>query len=242
MFTIMIGPPGAGKSSVVAGWKQAFPELRVFSSDEYRSRLLGDERDQTQNALIFSTLYRDLNDALKEGCSCVLDATNMSLKDRDRVFQQLPALREYNDPVVACVVATPYEECVRRDAARDRTVGEAVIRKMIGRFQFPDMRLEDFDAIEVIEGDSLGAQRRVQWMAKMVGFDQQNHHHKHTLLEHSVLVAGLGSTEAEQHAGFWHDVGKLVTQTFDENGEAHYYNHAGFSAWMLASSGAFTYA
>ena len=56
-FFMMVGLPGSGKSTFARNVLSASPGAVVHSSDEIRRELLGDKNDQTQQALVFSTLH-----------------------------------------------------------------------------------------------------------------------------------------------------------------------------------------
>ena len=131
-LVLMVGLPASGKSTYAKSFESG--NTIVLSSDEYRKRLLGDERCQYNNDLVFKTLYKDARELLQNGKNVVIDATNINMKARRRVlanFADLKILRQ------AVVMATPYLLCVRNDEHRERTVGEEVIRKFLFRFEIP---------------------------------------------------------------------------------------------------------
>ena len=60
----------------------------------------------------------------------------------------------------------------------------------------------------------------------MVGFSQNNPHHKYDLWEHSVrAVEAIRPEPTMRLAMLFHDVGKYVCYTQDENGIGHFYGH-----------------
>lgn len=242
-LVVMVGLPGSGKTTEAERLAGDSDQWRVFSSDAYRKRLCGDENDQSRNAEIFQCLYKELNEALMSGYNCILDATNVSFKDRKRAFDSLWALRKCNACVTACVCAPPLEVVMKQDADRDRTVGEAVIRKYLHRFQFPNTFMEPFDKVYVVPHEARlpFALEKRRWLLRMYGVDQNNPHHTHTLLEHSLLISALAENSKIKEAGLWHDVGKLFTETRDASGVSHYYHHANVSSYLLASTGASQY-
>lgn len=70
-------------------------------------------------------------------------------------------------------------------------------------------------------------------MALMVGYDQNNPHHKLDLFEHTVaVVMGVPAEEGLRLAALLHDVGKPSTRSTDEAGISHYFGHAEVGAEM----------
>lgn len=67
----------------------------------------------------------------------------------------------------------------------------------------------------------------------MEGFDQQNHHHIFTVLEHTaVAVEHVPPTPVMRLAMFLHDIGKPPCFKVREDGEGHFYGHAAKSTEM----------
>ena len=63
-------------------------------------------------------------------------------------------------------------------------------------------------------------------MKEIYNFDQCNPHHDKKLWEHTIEVIKKVPNVLElKYAALLHDLAKPLTQTFDENGIAHYYNH-----------------
>lgn len=61
---------------------------------------------------------------------------------------------------------------------------------------------------------------------RMKGYDQNNHNHVHTLLEHTLLVAeNVPSVPYMRLAALLHDIGKPDCCTTDEYGVSHFYGH-----------------
>ena len=227
---IMVGPPGSGKSFIAKtfGWK-------VFSSDYYRFLVSGDENNQACTQEAFTLLYKDIRQYLLSGESCVFDATNMTMKDRARVFNQLKGIP--NLYVEAYIVNTPISVCIERDQNRNRTVGYDVIYRMISRFQCPQY-FEGFDSIKFRYNpqDSGVNSSAAIIQQSMLIMDQENPHHVHTLGEHCRRLANhYPRSTIEYKAGLWHDVGKLFTQTHDSQHIAHYYSHDSVGAYYLCS-------
>lgn len=244
---IMVGLPGSGKSTRAKELATLEKSCEILSSDAIRKELSGSEQDQTQNDKVFRLLYQRMNELLSEGKSVIIDATNTTLKSRRRILSEceIPCYREVQ------LVMTPVEECISRDASRERSVGKEVIYKFEASFQCPQY-FEGFDTIiceewEVPCSDSCSEELISKVEAQMNQFEQHNPHHLYTVGEHCTKQAQLISDYCLSHrefegwqkiaevAGRFHDVGKLFTQHFDENGIAHYYNHDSVGTYFLAS-------
>ena len=236
---VMCGVPGSGKSFASEIWKEKSKNnCKIFSSDKYRELLLGDEKCQDNNELVFNTMYRDLVEHLKNGYDAILDATNTTLKSRLKIIDLLKKNDLFNKVNKFCyIVNTPWEECLLRDCHRDRTVGHNVIDKFIKNFQCPQY-FEGWDLITFDyfpeSGDESHLNSRLN---KMKDFNQENPHHIYSLGEHCNRVKDyyISYNNVRAKAGLLHDIGKLFTKHFDEYGIAHYYNHDSVGAYFITS-------
>ena len=233
---MMIGVPGGGKSTYARD--VLLPTLRIteesiVSSDAIRKEYFGDEGDQTHNEEVFSILYQKVRNLYDAGKDVIIDATNMSYKSRCRTRNSLGK----NYPIdVAYVMATPILLCIQRDAERIRTVGWPVINKMIKNFEYPYPG--EFKKVNVVHSYDyeIGMANPTAIKHCMDNFDQKNYHHIHTVGHHCDKVAEQFPKSDNRHiAGLWHDVGKCFTQSFDEEGVAHYFQHANYGAYYLLS-------
>jgi len=133
---ILIGLPASGKST----WAKRYVTNRKFaaliSSDSIRKELYGDEATQGDNNKIFSLVRERAEEALKEGKDVVIDATNMTIKDRSAYFD---IAKTYGATVTGILFDTPVEECKRRNSKRDRVVPDFVYDKMLNRYEEPKL-------------------------------------------------------------------------------------------------------
>ena len=248
---VMIGLPGSGKSywanKLCIENEQLHEPTIILSSDEYRKNLYGDESDQTHNNEVFNTLYSDMKKYLLDGKSVIFDATNITVKTRKRIFNEINNIPDVNH-VIAYVVCPPIEKCYEQNSMRARKVENWVIDKFHRSFQFPQ-KFEGFDMIWVNDGINFYDENEMPdfspdeyniIVSRMMEFDQRNPHHKYTLGMHCTEVAiewlkkNGNKNDAGYKAALIHDIGKLFTQTFDENGVAHYYNHDSIGAYIIA--------
>lgn len=234
-FIMLVGLPGSGKSTLAKHIAE-LENAEVFSSDAYRLKLFGDENWQQDNNRVFDTLYADLVNTLTKGVSVILDATNINCKSREKALRRVANVDCYK---VAIVLPVPLDVCIRQDADRERTVGQAVIKKFVCRFEYPQ-RFEGFDEVMIwsIDEDSCrcfdSLDDRFTLINNMYSFDQKNHWHKYSLGSHCSRVAWqFCANGVLQEAGLFHDVGKMFTQVFDDSGEAHYLSHANWSAYYM---------
>ena len=249
---VMIGLPGSGKSywanKLYIDNEQLYEPTVILSSDEYRKKLYGDESDQTHNNEVFNALYSDMRKYLSEGKSVIFDATNTTLKARRRIFNEIQGIKDINH-IIVYVVCPPIEKCYEQNSMRERKVENYVIDKFYRSFQFPQ-KFEGFDMIWINNGNifyeeydefpEFSPDEYDIITERMNSFDQRNPHHKYSLGVHCEKVADATfekkpSCYQMYLAAKLHDIGKLFTQSIDENGIAHYYNHDSIGAYYLAS-------
>lgn len=226
---VYIGLPASGKSTHAHEWAAAHPNSIHLSSDVIREELYGDARIQGDPNKVFSIMQKCARDAIAEGLDVLYDATNITYKNR-RTILQIP-----NVTFIARLFVVSVEECKRRNAERARKVPDAVIDRMVRQFQ-PPCEWEGFSRIERYDcGEILTYQDLVR---PMVHFAQQNPHHSLTLDAHCSKTYEILMYDQDTHtravalAGMLHDCGKPYTQSFDDNGIAHYYGHDSYGAYL----------
>lgn len=141
----LVGLPGSGKTTY-ANEKLAM-DCEIFSSDRIRFELFGNENNQSDNNLVFNTLFERAKEVLKQGKNVVIDATNVDIVERAQSLKHFEDLDVYR---IAIVFDVPVEICVERDQHRTRTVGVDVIKKFAARFVMPT-KAEGFDKIIIIK-------------------------------------------------------------------------------------------
>ena len=218
----------------------------VIDSDEVREYLFGDASYQGNNEKVFSTMYNMTVDWLNDNCDVHYVATNLSSRRRIQLIKNIK--KKCSNVVCKCVVVVaPVQELYERNAARERHVPDYVIKKQLCAFQVPYMG-EGWDNIEVV---STG--KNMEWVDEMwddvKNFgNQKNPHHSLTLYEHLLECVNkielwpmarcetkdskiLRNSKLMAAAGL-HDIGKVYTQFFDEEGIAHYYGHENYGAYL----------
>ncbi len=245
----MVGLPASGKSTYAQTLSEQYNAI-ICSSDHIREELFNDVNDQSHNAEVFKELYIRIKNYLQNGQSVIMDSTNISYKRRMAFLQELK-----NIPCekICILMATPYKECLKNNANRDRVVPEEVIERMYKNFNIPFF-YEGWNQIIVEYGKeeyhgNYGYPTSL--MELTMSFDQNNKHHTLSLGEHLRNTAhNLPCYHNEEFdiyeyaliiAAILHDGGKIFTKDF-HNGkgepteDAHYFNHNNVGPKVLVGS------
>lgn len=233
---VMVGLPASGKSFRGEDLMENKGYNVLISSDSIRKELFGSEQNQSNNDLVFKTYYNRFKNALKNKQNVILDATNCTYKVRKRIFAEISSLRLNNEvEATAWVMNTPLEVILKRDKEREKSVGDNVIYKFLASYQHPQY-FEGFASIVYDRFPMFNFDEYKKIIDKMNKFNQDNPHHLYTLGRHCAHVAdNYHQNNIMWWAGRLHDIGKLSTKKFDENGIAHYYNHDCVGAYHIAS-------
>ena len=238
-LVVLCGLQGSGKSTY-AKVSETLHGYKIVSSDEVRK-----EFPDAKNDTVFKIVYKRANELLERGESVVLDATNITIKSRGQIFQNIKATC-----FKMCIVFnTPYTICVERVKARnekgdDHFVPLEVLERYYKSFEVPFYE-EGWDTICFKNFDIGHKKSYVADMIKLLdktnGFNQQNKHHTQDLGTHMLATAtrleklNPDLDDAVRLGARLHDVGKLFTQSFGEDGQAHYYSHANVGAYEILS-------
>lgn len=197
----------------------------------------GDINNQDLNTLVFAEAYTTIKEKLKNGIDVIFDATNINYKRRIETIKTLKSKGDIE--CVAVFVATPYEECLKRNSKRDRVVPQHVIERMYRNFFVPQ-KYEGWDTIEVIlSKEEVDLRQYVE--DNNFDMEQNNPFHTLTVSAHCTKCAKIllekETTGCLPLAAALHDIGKPFTKTFkDKKGEitevAHYYDHPNVGAYL----------
>ena len=242
-FLMLVGLPGSGKSTYI---KKYFNQnISVHSSDAIREELCGDVNNQDINSEVFKVLHNRVKEDLKNGISCVYDATNISWKRRKAFLQELNSIPCIK---ICHIIATPFEVCLEQNKNRDRVVPYYVMERMYRNFDIPWYN-EGWDNIWVEYTDSKHKDIYGDWsrfILSTMDFNQESKWHKDTLGDHCLKTLEFVITkESELNclnecetkiAAALHDCGKPFCKTFkDSKGNpsefAHYYNHENIGSY-----------
>ena len=119
-FIVVSGLPGTGKSYFCHRLAERIP-LVILESDAMRKVLFPfPDYSAAENARLFQAIHRLIEHLLKKGIPVVLDATNLSERNRERLYNIADRL---NARLVLVRVEAPAE--VVRERLRDRAEGPA---------------------------------------------------------------------------------------------------------------------
>jgi predicted kinase len=231
---ILIGIPGSGKTTYAKEYARIHDDTIHISSDSIRHELYGDESIQGDPTTVFSLMQKRAVESIKSGKTVLYDATNMTRKDRAGIIAACPRHAQ----IEAHIIWAPIETCVERDANRERTVGRAVIDKMLKRFQAPYYD-EGFDDIKIVRPNNFDEYAYAPKCMNEMNIPHDNPHHTLSVYEHCIEACNqIEDTQSDlYYAAMIHDVGKPYVKSFtDSKGNpcetAHYYQHQCISAWL----------
>ena len=133
-MVILRGLQGSGKSTYAHNWVAEDPDWRFrVNRDDIRqasyNKLWG--LSHHQEGVVSNAEVALATMALDSALSVIIDATNL----RARVVREWYTLADkYDIPVRVVDIDVPLEECIARDAVREKKVGEDVIRSYHARY------------------------------------------------------------------------------------------------------------
>lgn len=243
---ILVGLSGSGKSTYAKQIAEITKNTVVISTDAIREELTGDYRNQEHNEEVFNLFHDRIRKNLENKKNVVADATNLTIKSRRAIMMKVNGL----DIKKMCfILPKPFEKCKEDNLHREHFVPDKVLEKQIRRFQTPFCE-EGFDEIKIYhcyEWENNKVQP-LKLFDSTLNFNQKNPHHIDTLYIHCLNVCNMFCSnkpistllrkeyvDAYIMGARLHDIGKVNTQTFDENGIAHYFGHAELGAYKVLS-------
>ena len=240
-FLLECGISGSGKSTHAYYMKNTFLEpVEIVSSDSIREELYGNESIQGDANKIFRIMLARTKQYLGEGKSVIYDATNLS--DRRRI-NLLKDLEKFDCTKWCHVLIVDPRMCSENQKLRSRHVDDEIIYRQVKQFR-PPHKSEGWDVITMDIYAPENEEELIDYFhKKLVGFDQHNPNHSLSLYDHmqAAMEYAYNYSRLVHFAAAWHDFGKLMTQTFDDNKIAHYYSHENVSAyyWLLFNASSF---
>jgi predicted kinase len=129
---VLKGLPGSGKTTFAKQYQADHPGTLRTNKDELRAVLHDGVYSKSNERFVLKVRDYVIDQALSEGHDVVCDDTNLAPKHLARMEEiaakhgAIVEIKDFTD--------MPLEECIRRDLARPRSVGERVIRGMHRQF------------------------------------------------------------------------------------------------------------
>ena len=234
----MIGIPGSGKSHEAEMIAKEHDAI-IHASDRIREEFSKKPDAKEDNSFIFQKLHLRTQRDLKAGKNVVYDATNINSKRR---IAFLNSIKSIPCEKIAIIVATPYEQCIKNNVGRERSIPESVIEKMYKNFQVP-YYYEGFDIIQIkLWQEEDYYKEPYEIVRSYRDYDQENEHHTLTLgwhlfrafsyIGYHFIRFEIGYTFELACASYLHDIGKPFCKEFKEGDpNAHYYGHMNVGAY-----------
>ena len=145
IFIMLVGPPGAGKTSYAERLKKKYMNFEIISPDEIRKEMTGDEHDQSHNVEVFGKVYSRISTYLAEGYNVIYDATNCQSNYRTRILDYCSK----DAKIIFCInFTTSIAMCIDRNRSRSKPVPEEIIENMwFSLKKNPPTIFEGYDAI-----------------------------------------------------------------------------------------------
>ncbi|MBP0453996.1 AAA family ATPase [Kitasatospora sp. RG8] len=146
-LVVLIGPAGSGKTT----YTRAVPSSQVVSLDDLRALVTGgDPGDQSATAAAAQIHDLVLEGRLLRGRTVVCDSTNVEAAVRARLVERA---RRHGRPLLAIVMTTPLDTCLRRNSERPptRRVPDDVLRwqHQLATEALPGLADEGFDEVRL---------------------------------------------------------------------------------------------
>ena len=233
-FIMMVGLSYSGKSTLAKEIAIKYNGV-IHSSDAIRKELYGDANIQTNPQKIFQKLGNRVVADLKDGKNVIYDATNLNFKRR---VHFLKSIEKIPCKKICVVAVTSLKEIFKRKAisTREVKVPEKIIYRQLQQFTVP-YYYEGWDDIRIIQNKNnlLPTQNLDSLLDVSRMVNHNNPHHSLSIGLHMDAAATLAKEHYEKdiliEALQYHDIGKLFTETKDDKGVSHYYNHQFVSAY-----------
>ncbi|NEQ44323.1 MAG: WYL domain-containing protein [Leptolyngbya sp. SIOISBB] len=144
----LIGPPGAGKSTLAQQWVKRSPHYQWISTDHIRQDLFGDAATQGNWPQVEAEVIRQIKAAIANDTPVIYDATNAKRVWRLDLMQKLA---DRSTQWMAWWLKTPLQQCKAYNQRRDRQVEARVIDEMHAAIKaMPPIPAEGFAAVNPV--------------------------------------------------------------------------------------------
>lgn len=137
-FILMIGLPGAGKSSWAKAYQKAHPDTFIIASDGIREELFGSVQAFDDEKKVWATFDERITyyNNLDASFTLIVDAGNRDNKVRKHYFDLSSSFNNH----ILIYIKKPLDILLKQNAMRpqNRIVPEAVIKRFYEAFEEPN--------------------------------------------------------------------------------------------------------
>ena len=148
---VLSGVPGSGKSYFSGAIKNALKKhIYIVSSDELRYKILGDQRDLSEDELIWKIYYEIIRVySLDKNGTVVLDATHSKKIYR---LDNMKPYRDLYDQIDLICFRLDKELVIEQNKDRENPIPKENLLQLIEQFEMPDDEEYAFyDHIDIIK-------------------------------------------------------------------------------------------
>ena len=143
---VMVGLPGAGKSTYSKRLAECLPNGVVYSFDDIEEAMKSDGSAYYAGHSVMRETYRRIASSLKNGQQVIFDSTNVIRAQRETFLSLVDGLNVTDLRKICVVIDTPLGKCLEHNLERDRNVPESVIYHLAKKFEQPSYE-EGWDRI-----------------------------------------------------------------------------------------------
>jgi len=144
--------PGSGKSTWAREYQRTHENTFIVASDDIRRRVSGGLQCFQNEALVWETFLKELNDYAGKDCTVIADATNLQNRYRTYYCQNTPGY----DKHVLVVFDIPFELCMKQNKMRhsEAVVSDEGMISLQAEFEQPTQEVIDlYDEYILIKED-----------------------------------------------------------------------------------------
>lgn len=212
----------------------------IFNFDTFKREMYSGEIKD--NSKVISRILKRSAEYLGAGNDVILNIPALKRSVRHGIIQ---FYRRFDCEIIAYIIAVPFGDGIYSNMLCDKPVEEYKLQTQLRQFEIPFYE-EGFDNIIIHNYNNNSNYNNLSGvlclMSEMQGFDQKNSHHKLDLYNHCKKAEQIFfsdhsvGTDTDRNitiALLLHDIGKLFTRSFGEDGECHYYSHPNVGTYYL---------
>lgn len=144
-FYLVCGLIGSGKSTLSERIVANNPNIKLYDVDIYYKLINGNERIHKKCALVWKTLYKDIESSVLKGEDILLTTSALTISERYTFLSWTP---KYNHHLLW--VNSPIEKCLEGNRNRYRVVPEPKLLQDYERMQVPNENENGWTSITYI--------------------------------------------------------------------------------------------